>query len=148
MMDTLENYRAEFMKKNKRHVDEDDPICVLHTFLAKFEKDLIASLEVQSAKFSSRWEEQYKKLEDSEKERMEKALSFVKASAEAQLSGFPQRLNDAIEDESFKKLLISCALETMKDRMTIPLPQSVWICCGFLAALNIFAIALLILHIL
>ena len=46
-MDTLENYRAEILKKNKRYLEEDDPICVLHTFLAKFEADLVASLNAQ-----------------------------------------------------------------------------------------------------
>lgn len=145
-MDTLENYLSEIMKKNKRHIEEDDPICVLHTFLNKFEKDLIASLEIQSAKFSTVWEEQYKRLEDSEKERMERALSFVKSSAEAQLNRFPQRLNDAIDAESFKKVLAGYALEHLREHMTISLPQTVWICGGILAALNILLIALLVLR--
>ena len=95
-MDTLENYLSEIMKKNKRHIEEDDPICVLHTFLNKFEKDLIASLEIQSAKFSTVWEEQYKRLEDSEKERMEKALSFVQIQCRSPAEPLPpeaQRCN-------------------------------------------------------
>ena len=100
-MDTLENYRAEILKKNKRHVEEDDPICVLHTFLAKFEADLVASLNAQLQASEARLEGQCDRLEQAEKKRLERALSFVKSSAEAQLNGLPQKLNGAINAESF-----------------------------------------------
>ena len=75
-MDTLENYRAEILKKNKRHVEEDDPICVLHTFLAKFEADLVASLNAQLQASEARLEGQCDRLEQAEKKRLEKG-SFL-----------------------------------------------------------------------
>lgn len=140
-MDTLENYLAEIMKKNKRHIEEDDPICVLHTFLQKFETDLIEALKSQSQASSARLEEQCARLEQAEKQRLERALSFVKSSAEAQLNGLPQRLNDAINAESFKKALATYASEHMREHMTISLPQPVWICGGILAALNLLVLA-------
>lgn len=140
-MDTLENYLAEIMKKNKRHIEEDDPICVLHTFLQKFETDLIEALKSQSQVSSARLEEQCARLEQAEKQRLERALSFVKSSAEAQLNGLPQRLNDAINAESFKKALATYASEHMREHMTISLPQPVWICGGILAALNLLVLA-------
>ena len=133
-MDTLENYRAEILKKNKRHVEEDDPICVLHTFLAKFEADLVASLNAQLQASEAR-------LEEAEKKRLERALSFVKSSAEAQLNGLPQKLNGAINAESFKKALATYAIEHMREHMTVSLPQPVWICGGILAALNLLVLA-------
>lgn len=145
-MDTLENYLAEIMKKNKRHIEEDDPICVLHTFLAKFEADLIETLKSQSQASSARLEEQCARLEQAEKQRLERALSFVKSSAETQLGELPKRLNSAIDAESFKKALAGYALEHMREHMTISLPQTVWVCGGILAALNILLIALLVLH--
>ena len=114
-MDTLENYRAEILKKNKRYLEEDDPI--------------------------SRLEGQCARLEQAEKKRLERALSFVKSSAEAQLNGLPQRLSDAINTESLKKTLASYAIENMREHMTISLPQPVWICGGILAALNLLALA-------
>lgn len=140
-MDTLENYRAEILKKNKRYLEEDDPICVLHTFLAKFETDMVASLNAQLQASESRLEGQSARLEQAEKKRLERALSFVKSSAEAQLNGLPQRLSDAINTESFKKTLASYAIENMREHMTISLPQPVWICGGILAALNLLALA-------
>lgn len=140
-MDTLENYRAEILKKNKRHVEEDDPICVLHTFLAKFEADLVASLNAQLQASESRLEGQCDRLEQAEKKRLERALSFVKSSAEAQLNGLPQKLNDAINAESFKKALATYAIEHMREHMTVSLPQPVWICGGILAALNLLVLA-------
>lgn len=139
-MDTLENYRAEILKKNKRHVEEDDPICVLHTFLAKFETDLVASLNAQLQASESRLEGQCDRLEQAEKKRLERALSFVKSSAEAQLNGLPQRLSDAINTESFKKTLAGYALEHMRDRMTVSLPPKVLIYGGILAALNLLVL--------
>lgn len=145
-MDTLENYLSEIMKKNKRHIEEDDPICVLHTLLAKFETDLVASLNAQLKASEARLEERSARLEQAEKQRLERALSFVKSSAEAQLNGFPQRLNSAIETESFKKALAGYALEHLREHMTISLPQTVWLCGSILAALNILLIALLVLH--
>ena len=145
-MDTLENYLSEIMKKNKRHIEEDDPICVLHTLLAKFETDLVTSLNAQLKASEARLEERSARLEQAEKQRLERALSFVKSSAEAQLNGFPQRLNSAIETESFKKVLAGYALEHLREHMTISLPQTVWIYGGILAALNILLIALLVLH--
>ena len=140
-MDTLENYRAEILKKNKRYLEEDDPICVLHTFLAKFETDMVASLNAQLQASESCLEGQCARLEQAEKKRLERALSFVKSSAEAQLNGLPQRLSDAINTESFKKTLASYAIENMREHMTISLQQPVWICGGILAALNLLALA-------
>ncbi|WP_370791047.1 hypothetical protein [Bilophila wadsworthia] len=145
-MDTLENYLAEIMKKNKRHIEEDDPICVLHTFLQKFETDLIETLKSQSQASSARLEEQCARLEQAEKQRLERALSFVKSSAETQLGELPKRLNSAINADSFKKALAGYALEHLREHMAISLPQTVWICGGILAALNILLIALLVLH--
>ncbi len=113
-MDTLENYLTEIMKKNKIHIDKGDPICVLHTFLQKFEEDLLNTLKSLSQASSERLEDQCSRLEHAQKQRQEKALSYAKSSAEAQLNGLPQRLSNAINVESFKKTLASYALESMR----------------------------------
>ena len=42
-MDSLEEYIALIAKENHVSLDRKDSICILHTILAKFERDLLES---------------------------------------------------------------------------------------------------------
>ena len=139
-MDSLENYLLAVMKENKVTLEPNDPLCVLHTILSKFEDDLLESQRKCLEAFKSDIEASFSSIEATEKLRAERALSYIQASAEKMLVGLPEKLNSAIQQEAFKKQLLKYALEAIPERMTVPIPQKLWIFGACLAGLNILVL--------
>ena len=94
-MDSLENYLLAVMKENKVTLEPNDPLCVLHTILSKFEDDLLESQRKCLEAFKSDIEASCSSIEATEKLRAERALSYIQASAEKMLVGLPEKLNSA-----------------------------------------------------
>ena len=139
-MDSLENYLLAVMKENKVTLEPNDPLCVLHTILSKFENDLLESQRKCLEAFKSDIEASCSSIEATEKLRAERALSYIQASAEKMLVGLPEKLNFAIQQEAFKKQLLKYALEAIPERMTVPILQKLWIFGACLAGLNILVL--------
>lgn len=114
-MDSLENYLLAVMKENKVTLEPNDPLCVLHTILSKFEDDLLESQRKCLEAFKSDIEASCSSIEATEKLRAERALSYIQASAEKMLVGLPEKLNSAIQQEAFKKQLLKYAPEAIGD---------------------------------
>lgn len=60
-MDTLEAYIRDVAVKNKTILNPQDPICILHTILAKFEADIKITAAELAQNFASQLELEYKK---------------------------------------------------------------------------------------
>ena len=78
-MDSLENYLLAVMKENKVTLEPNDPLCVLHTILSKFEDDLLESQRKCLEAFKSDIEASCSSIEATEKLRAERALSYIQA---------------------------------------------------------------------
>lgn len=66
-MDSLENYLLAVMKENKVTLEPNDPLCVLHTILSKFEDDLLESQRKCLEAFKSDIEASCSSIEATEK---------------------------------------------------------------------------------
>ena len=112
-MDSLEEYIALIAKENHVSLDRKDSICILHTILAKFERDLLESQRKILDDFSGKIETLCLELDLAEKARSEKALSFARSSAEQLMKSIPTTMKATVEEASFKKLLAQTALATL-----------------------------------
>ncbi len=148
-MDSLEEYIALVAKKNHVSLDPRDSICILHTILAKFEKDLLESQRNILDDFSGKIETLCLELDQVEKERSEKALSFARACAEQLMKGIPATMKSAVEEVTFKKLVAQTALDSLKEQMSVvvPIPRKVWIGGSVLALLNLSSLILFLINI-
>ena len=81
-MDSLEEYIALIAKENHVSLDRKDSICILHTILAKFERDLLESQRKILDDFSGKIETLCLELDLAEKARSEKALSFQRRTVD------------------------------------------------------------------
>ena len=86
-MDSLEEYIALIARENHVILDRKDSICILHTILAKFERDLLESQRKILDDFSGKIETLCLELDLAEKARSEKALSFARSSDEGYCGG-------------------------------------------------------------
>ena len=102
-MDSLEEYIALIAKENHVSLDRKDQICILHTILAKFERDLLESQRKILDDFSGKIETLCLELDLAEKARSEKALSFARSSAEQLMKSIPTTMKATVEEASFKK---------------------------------------------
>ena len=73
-MDSLEEYIALIAKENHVSLDRKDSICILHTILAKFERDLLESQRKILDDFSGKIETLCLELDLAEKARSESSL--------------------------------------------------------------------------
>lgn len=85
-MDTLENYLQEIASKNKVLLSPQDPICALHTILAKYDADMKSSFSEIFQDFASRLELGYKKSSDLTTEQLRKLLEAALGAARADAS--------------------------------------------------------------
>ena len=146
-MDSLEEYIALIAKENHVSLDRKDSICILHTILAKFERDLLESQRKILDDFSGKIETLCLELDLAEKARSEKALSF--ARAEQLMKSIPTTMKATVEETSFKKLLAQTALATLKDQMSVivHIPRKVWIGGSVLALLNLLSLFLFLINV-
>ena len=147
-MDSLEEYIALIAKENHVSLDRKDSICILHTILAKFERDLLESQRKILDDFSGKIETLCLELDLAEKARSEKALSFARSSAEQLMKSIPTTIKATVEEASFKKLLAQTALATLKDQMSVivHIPRKVWIGGSILALLNLLSLFLFLIN--
>ena len=140
-MDSLEEYIALIARENHVILDRKDSICILHTILAKFERDLLESQRKILDDFSGKIETLCLELDLAEKARSEKALSFARSSATT--------MKATVEETSFKKLLAQTALATLKDQMSVivHIPRKVWIGGSVLALLNLLSLFLFLINV-
>ena len=131
-MDSLEEYIALIAKENHVSLDRKDSICILHTILAKFERDLLESQRKILDDFSGKIETLCLELDLAEKARSEKALSFARSSAEQLMKSIP-----------------TTALATLKDQMSVVvhIPRKVWIGGSVLALLNLLSLFLFLINV-
>lgn len=143
-MDSLDEYIAHVSRVNHVTIDPDDSLCVLHTILSKFESDLIDTQASILSEFESRLEKMCANLERAEERRAERALSYIHSSAGKMLNSIPEKVNFAVQQEEFQKLLLAHALGVLRDRMTVAIPPKLWIAAACLAGCNILVLALAI----
>lgn len=145
-MDSLEEYIALVARENHVSLDTKDPMCILHTILAKFESDLLESQRKILDDFSGKIENLCLELDQAEKARSEKALSFTRSSAEQLMKSIPATMKAAVEEGCFKKLVAQTALDGLKDQMSVVvhIPRKVWVAGSVLALLNITILVLLL----
>ncbi len=143
-MDSLEEYIALIAKENHVSLDRKDSICILHTILAKFERDLLESQRKILDDFSGKIETLCLELDLAEK-----ALSFARSSAEQLMKSIPTTMKATVEEASFKKLLAQTALATLKDQMSVivHIPRKVWIGGSILALLNLLSLFLFLINV-
>ena len=143
-MDSLEEYIALIAKENHVSLDRKDSICILHTILAKFERDLLESQRKILDDFSGKIETLCLELDLAEK-----ALSFARSSAEQLMKSIPTTMKATVEEASFKKLLAQTALATLKDQMSVivHIPRKVWIGGSVLALLNLLSLFLFLINV-
>ena len=143
-MDSLEEYIALIAKENHVSLDRKDSICILHTILAKFERDLLESQRKILDDFSGKIETLCLELDLAEK-----ALSFARSSAEQLVKSIPTTMKATVEEASFKKLLAQTALATLKDQMSVivHIPRKVWIGGSVLALLNLLSLFLFLINV-
>ena len=148
-MDSLEEYIALIARENHVILDRKDSICILHTILAKFERDLLESQRKILDDFSGKIETLCLELDLAEKARSEKALSFARSSAEQLMKSIPTTMKATVEETSFKKLLAQTALATLKDQMSVivHIPRKVWIGGSVLALLNLLSLFLFLINV-
>lgn len=143
-MESLDDYIALVARENHVRLDTKDPICILHTILAKFESDLLESQRKVLDDFSGKIENICLELDQAEKLRSEKALSFARYSAEQLVKSIPTTMKAIIGEDSFKKLIAHTALDSLKEQMTVSvhIPRKVWIIGSALALLNLMSLTL------
>ena len=143
-MDSLEEYIALIAKENHVSLDRKDSICILHTILAKFERDLLESQRKILDDFSGKIETLCLELDLAEK-----ALSFARSSAEQLMKSIPTTMKATVEEASFKKLLAQTALATLKGQMSVfvHIPRKVWIGGSILALLNLLSLFLFLINV-
>lgn len=73
-METLEQYIQEVAAKNKIILSPQDPVCALHTVLAKFEGDMKSTFAELAQNFASQLELEYKKSSDLASEQAQSLL--------------------------------------------------------------------------
>lgn len=146
-MDTLEHYIAEVSVTNETHVDKKDPICILHTVLSKFETDLVTRQQEILQEFRSNVEAACNSIDDTEKHRLEKSLSYIRSCAVEMMNEIPNKTIQAVQREEFKRQLLECALQTMQDKMTVSVPSSLWIACMVSILLNVAVLVIFGLHV-
>lgn len=131
-MDSLEEYIALIARENHVILDRKDSICILHTILAKFERDLLESQRKILDDFSGKIETLCLELDLAEKARSEKALSFARSSAEQLMKSIPTTMK-----------------ATVKDQMSVivHIPRKVWIGGSVLALLNLLSLFLFLINV-
>ena len=105
-MESLEEYISRVSKENKIVINEEDPLCALHTILKKFEEDLLFSQKVllqQAAvefrKIHEELQEKYDEWDKDYKDRIEKIMNATFSKSDATLNECLLSLNKNSEEE-------------------------------------------------
>lgn len=148
-MDSLEEYIALIAKENHVSLDRKDSICILHTILAKFERDLLESQRKILDDFSGKIETLCLELDLAEKARSEKALSFARSSAEQLMKSILTTMKATEEEASFKKLLAQTAPGHPEgsDVRYRPYPAQSLVGGSILALLNLLSLFLFLINV-